>query len=105
MRIDAHQHFWQYNPAEHVWMTSEMAELKHDFLPPGLKPLLDRLKFDGSYERGCHGKISSPSSPRGDGCGDLHPAQSEIWRGFVFATCYSQTQAIDGVGSTVSYFH
>src|SRR5437763_275635 len=58
--------------------------------------------FGESYERGCQGKIFPPSSPRGDGCGDLHPAQSEIWRGFVFATWFSQTKAIDGVGSTVS---
>src|ERR1035437_10669769 len=47
MRIDAHQHFWQYNPAEHGWMTDEMAALKHDFLPQDLKPLLDRVEFDG----------------------------------------------------------
>ena len=58
--------------------------------------------LDESYERTCQGKIFPPSSRRGDGCGDWHPAQSEIWRGFVFATCLSQTKAIDGVCSTVS---
>lgn len=47
MRIDAHQHFWQYNPAEHVWMTDAMAGLKRDFLPLDLKPLLERAGFDG----------------------------------------------------------
>ncbi len=46
-RIDAHQHFWQYNPAEHAWMTEEMAAIRRDFLPADLKPLLDRLGFDG----------------------------------------------------------
>lgn len=46
MRIDAHQHFWQYNPAEHVWMTGEMGGLKRDFLPSDLKPLLDAAGFD-----------------------------------------------------------
>jgi L-fuconolactonase len=46
-KIDAHQHFWQYNPAEHVWMTDEMAALKRDFLPTDLKPLLDDLGFEG----------------------------------------------------------
>jgi L-fuconolactonase len=45
--IDAHQHFWQYNPVEHAWMTEEMAAIRRDFLPPDLKPLLDRLGFDG----------------------------------------------------------
>jgi L-fuconolactonase len=47
MRIDAHQHFWHYNPAEHVWMTDEMIALKRDFLPRDLKPLLESLHFDG----------------------------------------------------------
>lgn len=48
MRIDAHQHFWHYNPAEHVWMTDEMADLKRDFLPEDLKPLLERTGIDGT---------------------------------------------------------
>ena len=47
IKIDAHQHFWQYNPAEHVWMTDEMAAIRRDFLPPDLKPLLERLGFEG----------------------------------------------------------
>ncbi|HEY3626038.1 MAG TPA: amidohydrolase family protein [Terracidiphilus sp.] len=46
-RIDAHQHFWQYNPVEHGWMTDEMAAIRRDFLPQDLKPLLDRAGFDG----------------------------------------------------------
>jgi hypothetical protein len=24
MRLDSHQHFWRYNPAEHVRMTGQM---------------------------------------------------------------------------------
>src|SRR5215472_9977319 len=47
LKTDAHQHFWQYNPAEHVWMTDAMAAIRRDFLPPDLKPLLARLGFDG----------------------------------------------------------
>jgi len=46
-KIDAHQHFWQYDSVEHVWMTDEMAALRRDFMPRDLKPLLDRLDFDG----------------------------------------------------------
>jgi len=48
MRIDAHQHFWHFNPDEHVWMTEEMALLKRDFLPDDLLPLLKATGFDGS---------------------------------------------------------
>jgi L-fuconolactonase len=47
MRIDAHQHFWQYNPAEHAWMTDPLAALRRDFMPPDLKPLLESIGFDG----------------------------------------------------------
>ena len=47
MKIDAHQHFWKYNPAEHTWMTDEMPIIKHDFFPCDLKPLLSSIGFDG----------------------------------------------------------
>jgi L-fuconolactonase len=47
MRLDSHQHFWNYNPAEHVWMTDRMGTLKRNFLPEDLKPLLALVEFDG----------------------------------------------------------
>ncbi len=46
-RIDSHQHFWQYNPTEHIWMTDTMQVLKKDFSPADLEPLLKEIKFDG----------------------------------------------------------
>jgi L-fuconolactonase len=36
MRIDAHQHFWHYDPVRDGWITDEMAVLKRDFLPGDL---------------------------------------------------------------------
>jgi len=36
MRIDAHQHFWQYNAVRHSWITEEMSLLKRDFMPQDL---------------------------------------------------------------------
>lgn len=33
MIIDCHQHFWQYDPLRHAWLTDEMAALRRDFLP------------------------------------------------------------------------
>jgi L-fucono-1,5-lactonase len=48
MKIDAHQHFWKYDPARDSWITDEMAALKHDFLPPDLIPLLQSSAFEGS---------------------------------------------------------
>ncbi len=47
MRIDAHQHFWNYDPAKHSWMNDEMGILKTDFYPTDLKPLLKNCKIDG----------------------------------------------------------
>jgi L-fuconolactonase len=46
--IDSHQHFWHYNPAEHVWMNDQMGCLKRDYLPDDLAPLLKSVGFDGS---------------------------------------------------------
>lgn len=48
MKIDAHQHFWHYNPAHQVWMTDAMAALRRDYLPDDLAPLLSGIGFDGS---------------------------------------------------------
>jgi L-fuconolactonase len=48
MRLDSHQHFWRYNPAEHIWMDDRMAVLKRDYLPGDLKPLLNQTGFDGT---------------------------------------------------------
>jgi L-fuconolactonase len=46
-RIDSHQHFWQYNPAAHTWMTDAMNVLKKDYMPNDLAPLLRQIHFDG----------------------------------------------------------
>lgn len=48
MRIDAHQHFWKYSAKEYGWISDVMPELKRDFLPGDLKPLLAENGFDGS---------------------------------------------------------
>jgi len=40
MIIDAHQHFWQYDPRRHAWITDAMALLQRDFLPADLAPHL-----------------------------------------------------------------
>jgi L-fuconolactonase len=47
MRIDAHQHFWVYNPSEYGWIDESMAVLRRNFLPGDLKPELDNAGFQG----------------------------------------------------------
>ncbi len=48
MNIDAHQHFWVYDPPEYDWIDDSMAALHRDFLPDDLKPELASNDFDGS---------------------------------------------------------
>ena len=48
MRIDSHQHFWQHNTTDYVWMSEEHNSLKRNFLPEHLLPLLDACKIDGT---------------------------------------------------------
>lgn len=48
MRIDAHQHFWRYDPERDVWITDEMAVLRRDFLPEELGSLLAANRVDGT---------------------------------------------------------
>lgn len=48
LRIDAHQHFWRYDPNTHAWIDDSMATLRRDFLPADLTPLLEAAGFDGS---------------------------------------------------------
>src|SRR5579859_2870603 len=48
MKIDAHQHFWMYSAEQYGWIDEKMGELKRDFLPQDLKPLLETQGIDGS---------------------------------------------------------
>ena len=46
MRIDAHQHFWIFDPPEYPWMDSDMQVLRRDWLPDDLRPLLEARGID-----------------------------------------------------------
>ncbi|OLY90656.1 L-fuconolactonase [Cnuella takakiae] len=47
MRIDAHQHFWHFDPVRDSWINDEMQVIQHDFLPADLQPILAQHGFDG----------------------------------------------------------
>jgi L-fuconolactonase len=47
MRIDAHQHFWQYHPVRDAWITDDMSVIRRDFLPADLEPELAAAGMDG----------------------------------------------------------
>lgn len=47
MRIDSHQHFWRYDPAEYGWIDARMQRIARDFLPADLAPSLAAAGLDG----------------------------------------------------------
>lgn len=55
LKIDSHQHFWQYDQERDNWITSEMSVIKRDFMPDDLLPILQRNEFDGAIAvQTCH---------------------------------------------------
>ena len=46
-RIDAHQHFWKYNPVRDSWITDDMSVIRNDFLPEDIAAILQQNNFDG----------------------------------------------------------
>ena len=47
MTIDAHQHFWHFDPVRDSWITDDMAVIQRDFLPADLEPVLAENGIDG----------------------------------------------------------
>lgn len=47
MRIDAHQHYWRYDPARDTWITDEMGRLRRDFTPGDVAADLLAAQIDG----------------------------------------------------------
>src|SRR5258707_2851154 len=56
--IDAHQHFWNYDPNRDGWITEEMHKIRRDFLPADLQPLLQESGIDGCVA------VQADQSPR-----------------------------------------
>jgi L-fuconolactonase len=46
-KIDAHQHFWKFEPVKDSWINSEMKVIQKDFLPEDLAPVLLKNGFEG----------------------------------------------------------
>ncbi len=47
LRIDAHQHFWQYDPVRDSWIDDTMTVIRKDFMPEDLQPLLQQHQLNG----------------------------------------------------------
>jgi L-fuconolactonase len=48
VRVDGHQHYWRYDPAEYGWIDDTMPGLRRDFLPEHVKAQMDRAGFDAA---------------------------------------------------------
>jgi L-fuconolactonase len=48
MKIDAHQHFWQYDAERYGWISEEMRRIRRDFMPEDLQPILTANGMDGA---------------------------------------------------------
>lgn len=48
MHIDAHQHFWRYDPREYPWIGAGMERLARDYLPGDLEAVARPLGVGGS---------------------------------------------------------
>lgn len=47
MKIDAHQHFWIFDPVRDSWITPDMQVIQRNFLPKDLKAEMDNAGIDG----------------------------------------------------------
>lgn len=46
--IDAHQHFWNYDPVRDAWITEDMQAIRRDFAPADLLPELNAAGIAGT---------------------------------------------------------
>ena len=48
VRLDAHQHFWHFDPIRDSWITEpDMSNIRRNFMPDDLLPILQKNNFDG----------------------------------------------------------
>ncbi len=47
MKIDAHQHFWIFDPVRDSWIDETMHTIRRNFLPADVKALLSNHRIDG----------------------------------------------------------
>lgn len=47
MKIDAHHHFWKYDPVRYSWMSERMEVLKRDYQPADLLAEIEKTGIDG----------------------------------------------------------
>ena len=47
IKIDSHQHFWQFDPVRDAWIDDTMSDIRRDFSPNDLQPILAKNSIEG----------------------------------------------------------
>ena len=47
MKIDAHHHFWKYDPPQYAWIDDSMTAIRRDFLPDDLRHEIAKVGIHG----------------------------------------------------------
>ncbi|MES2265407.1 MAG: amidohydrolase family protein [Bacteroidota bacterium] len=47
LKIDTHQHFWQYHPVKDAWITDDLKVIQRDLLPNDVEPILKQYGIGG----------------------------------------------------------
>lgn len=47
LKIDAHNHFWKFDPVRDSWINEEMSIIQRNFMPEDFHPVLQQHGFDG----------------------------------------------------------
>lgn len=76
-RIDAHQHFWKFDPVRDTWIGEDMYVLRRDFLPDHLSPILKGAGIDGCV------LVQVDQSPEENTFQLAHAAENPFIRGVV----------------------
>jgi L-fuconolactonase len=77
LRIDAHQHFWHFDPVRDTWIGEDMPALRRDFGPENLLSLLEEQAIDGCIT------VQSDSSPAENMYHLAHAARHPFIKGIV----------------------
>lgn len=47
LKIDSHQHYWQYHPVKDAWITDDLEVIQKDLLPGDVEPLMQQYGIAG----------------------------------------------------------
>lgn len=92
MKIDSHQHFWEFDPVKDAWIPDEMSIIRRDFFPGDLQPDLKKNQIFG-----CVAVQAAPSEEETDFLLDL-AAEYNFIKGVVGWVDFTSSDVEDRLG-------